>query len=113
MVELQKKQAELEARGIRVIAISQEDKDLESASRFLSSFGERKFDIVADLNREKTAAIDRTTAYYVDEHGVVQQVFPMLIHHRPSWDALFGEIDRIDALKKVTEPEVGAPEDGE
>lgn len=96
-----------------MIAISQEDKDLESASRFLSSFPERKFDIVADLNREKTAAIDRTTAYYVDEHGVVQQVFPMLIHHRPSWDALLGEIDRIDAMNLEGERGAGAPKDGE
>ena len=38
---------------------------------------------------------DRTTAYFIDSEGVVRQVFPMLIHSRPSWDAILGEIERL------------------
>lgn len=39
--------------------------------------------------------LDRTTAYLVDADGVVRQIFPMTIHHRPSWRALLGELDAL------------------
>lgn len=78
------------------MAVSQEDDDLAKAARFLKGFGPSPaFPIVADLGRAKTKMLDRTTAYFVDEHGVVQQVFPMLIHSRPDLDALLGEIKRL------------------
>ncbi|MFT5292505.1 MAG: hypothetical protein ACI8QS_000860 [Planctomycetota bacterium] len=70
---------------------------MEKAVTFLRSFAPAPaFPILADLNREKTVMFDRTTAYYIDKKGVVRQVFPMLIHSRPSLDAILGEIDRLN-----------------
>ncbi len=51
--------------------------------------------MVADLNHEHTPTYKQTTAYLIDRGGVVRQVFPMLIHHRPSWKAILNEIDRL------------------
>lgn len=53
------------------------------------------FPIVADLNRERTPFLDRTTAYLIDDQGIVREVFPMIIHARPSWSVV---VDRIDQL---------------
>lgn len=79
-----------------MIAVSQEDTDLKSHSRFLKYFkGKPPFDIVADLNRKATQKYRRTAAYLIDKKGVVRQVFPMLIHHRADWQAILGEIDRL------------------
>ncbi len=83
-------------RDVVVIAVAQEDKDLKSHGRFLKKFGSKPpFDIVADLNRKATTGYDRTTAYLIDKKGVVRQVFPMLIHSRPSWRAILNEVDRL------------------
>ena len=83
-------------RDVVVIAVAQEDTDLKSHGRFLKKFGsEPRFDIVADLNRKETSGYDRTTAYLIDKKGVVRQVFPMLIHSRPSWRAILNEVDRV------------------
>lgn len=88
---------EFTKRDTVVIAIAQEDTDLESHGKFLKKFGSSgpPFDIVADLNRKRTKRYDRTTTYLIDKTGVVRQVFPMLIHARPSWKAILGEMDRI------------------
>ena len=89
--------SEFESRDITVIVIAQEDKELESHGKFLARFGEDgpPFEIVADLNRERTIAYDRTTTYLIDRDGVVRQVFPMLIHHRAAWQAILHEADRL------------------
>jgi len=97
---------EFEQRDIHVIAIAQEDTDLDSHGRFPRSFEHPvPFDIVADLNREATHAYDRTTAYLIDKRGIVRQIFPTIIHARPSWEAVLREADRIlaapFAAKKV------------
>lgn len=88
---------EFTKRETVVIAVAQEDTDLESHGKFLKKFGSSgpSFDIVADLNRKKTKRYHRTTAYLIDKTGVVRQVFPMLIHSRPSWKAILSEMDRI------------------
>lgn len=88
---------EFTKRDTVVIAVAQEDTDLESHGKFLKKFGSSgpPFDIVADLNRKKTKRYHRTTAYLIDKTGVVRQVFPMLIHSRPSWKAILSELDRI------------------
>lgn len=87
---------ELDTRGIRVIAIAQEDTDLSKHGKILSKFKpEPRFEVVADIDRAKTTRYDRTTTYYIDSAGVVQQVFPQLIHHRASWISLLHEIDRL------------------
>jgi hypothetical protein len=79
-----------------VIAIAQEDKQLEEHGMLPASFGrDLPFDVVADLNRAETEAYDRTTAYLIDKNGIVRQVFPMLIHNRPSWEAILREVDRV------------------
>ncbi len=85
----------LEERNTQVVAISQEDTDLEKHAQFLQGLEERRFEIVADLGRSATEAYDRTTAYLIDREGVVRQVFPMLIHTRPDWGAITAEIDRL------------------
>ena len=89
---------EFTKRDTVVIAIAQEDKDLESHGKFLTHFKTPPpFDIVADVSRRSTKKYDRTTAYLIDKEGVVRQVFPMLIHHRASWRAVLREVDRINA----------------
>jgi len=90
--------ADFEAQDTVVVALSQEDKDLETFARMPESV-EPVFDIVADLNREKTLAYDRTTAYLIDKQGIVRQVFPMIIHARPSWSII------LQAVKKLTASE--------
>ena len=76
-----------------VIAVAQEDKDLKSHARILDSFKPApRFDIVADIDRSVTSKYKRTTAYLIDKQGVVRQVFPMLIHARPSWHAILREV---------------------
>ncbi len=89
---------EVEKRETVVIAIAQEDKDLKSHGKIYSRFKPApRFDFVADVNRAQTQAYKRTTAYLIDKKGIVRQIFPMLIHHRPSWRALLNEIDRMSA----------------
>jgi peroxiredoxin len=94
LVELQGMYEQLSAANTAVVALSQEDTDLASARKFLEHGwrGAPPFAIAADLGRVATAAYDRTTAYLIDEEGVVRQVFPMLIHMRPTWRAILGEV---------------------
>lgn len=81
-----------------MIAVAQEDTSLEEHGAMPKSFGQAlPFEIVADLGREDTQAYDRTTAYLIDKHGIVRQVFPMLTYHRSSWQAILREIDRLPA----------------
>ena len=80
-----------------VVAIAQEDESLEENGRILRNLKEPPFDVVADIDREVTTTYDRTTAYLIDKEGVVRQIFPMLIHARPSWDAIVGEIETLVA----------------
>jgi peroxiredoxin len=85
-----------EALGVTVIAVAQEDKDLESHGRFRGNFKPQpRFEIVADLERTGTEGYDRTSTYLIDRTGVVRQVFPNLIHHRASWSAILHETDRL------------------
>jgi len=87
---------ELEARDTMVIAIAQEDESLEEHGTLLSAFEPfPRFEIGADLGRERTTAYDYTTAYLIDEQGIVRQVFPMLAYSRPSWRAILSEVDRL------------------
>lgn len=91
---------EFASRDAAVIAIAQEDTDLESHAKMFRRFDPApRFGIVADLKREKTAAYKRTTAYLIDPEGIVRQVFPMMIHHRPSWKAIINELDRVKAAE--------------
>jgi peroxiredoxin len=89
---------EFQKRDTVVIAIAQEDKDLQSHGGFLKHFGDAgpRFAIACDVNREKTKAWDRVTTYLIDKQGVVRQVFPAMIRMRPSWHAVLNEIDRIN-----------------
>jgi peroxiredoxin len=89
---------EFEKRDVTVIAVSQEDKDLETHGRFYKHFKPApRFEIVADLKREKTQRYRRTTTYLIDKQGVVREIFPAIIHKRPSWRAV---LNRIDELKE-------------
>ncbi len=69
---------------------------MESAKRFLKHFKKSPlFDILADIDKEKTPRYERATIYYIDKEGVVQQVIPMLIHMRPNWGSILREVDRL------------------
>ena len=97
LVQLQDVHDEFEARNTVVIAIAQEDKDLESHGKILARLGEPSFELAADLDRQGTARYERTAVYYIDRTGVVRQVFPGTIRRRPSWNAVLNEIDRLQA----------------
>ncbi len=89
---------EFTKRDTVVIAVSQEDKAWESAKLILKHFKKSPpFDIVADVNKEKTPRYERTTIYYIDKQGIVRQIFPMLIHMRPNWESILHEIDRLQS----------------
>ena len=80
-----------------IVAVAQEDKDLESHGKFRSKFKpEPRFEIVADLDRAVTTGYERTTTYLIDREGVVRQIFPNLIRHRASWDAILREVRKIE-----------------
>jgi len=100
---------EFDRRGARVVAIAQEDTDLEQHARLPAALGDDlPFEIVADLNRERTAPYDRTTTYLLDADGVVRQVFPQMIHHRATWRAILREMDR-QGLTRKPAPEGSRP----
>ena len=87
---------EFEKRDTVVIAVAQEDKDLKQHGQMAARIKPKpRFEIVADLDRVDTTRYDRTTAYLIDKTGRVRQIFPMLIHSRPSWQAVLSEIDRL------------------
>jgi len=79
-----------------VIAVAQEDRDLESHAKFLERFpAPPPFDIVAYLGRAATKRYDRTTTYLIDRDGIIRQVFPQTVRERASWEAVLGEIERL------------------
>lgn len=87
---------EFDKRNTVAIAVSQEDTDLKSHAKFkLVKDSGAPFKIVADLNREQTPMLDRTTTYLVDKDGVVRQIFPATVHVRPDWKAVLNEMDRL------------------
>lgn len=94
---MQKIYGSFEERNVTVIAVAQEDTDLKTHGKMLKRFGKDgpKFEVVADLNRKVTTRYDRTSAYLIDKQGIVRQIFPMLIHSRPSWQAILSEIDNV------------------
>ena len=56
-----------------VIAVAQEDKDLESHAKMVRRFEPSpRFEIVADLAREETGKYDRTSTYLIDKKGVIR-----------------------------------------
>jgi peroxiredoxin len=93
-VELRDMYERFEALDTVVVAISQEDEDLSLAARMAQTV-EAPFDIAFDLQRKKSFAYDRTTAYLIDKRGVVREIFPMIIHARPSWEIILREVERM------------------
>jgi len=89
---------QFEALDTVVIAVAQEDTDLEKHGQFASKFKpEPKFVLVADLNRKDTTAYDRVTTYIIDKDGVVRQILPHLLRKRGDWEAALGEVIRIES----------------
>ena len=87
---------EFERRNTVVIAVAQEDTDLKSHGKFLSNFEpEPRFEVVADVGRRKTKAYGRTTTYLIDKQGKVREIFPAMIHMRPTWQAVLHRIDEL------------------
>jgi peroxiredoxin len=96
LVQLQDMYDEFETRNTTVIAVAQEDADLTRHARILQNFRPKpRFEIAADVDREHTQGYHRTSAYLIDREGIVRQIFPMLIHARPDWGAILGEIDAL------------------
>jgi peroxiredoxin len=86
---------EFEALDVAVIAVAQEDKDLASHAKMGKRFDPpARFEIVADLERDRTRRYERTSTYLIDRDGVVQQVFPQVVHFRAAWGAILPEIRR-------------------
>ena len=90
-----------------VVALSQEDKELEKFAEMPARFPDLRFPILADFDRKETLGYDRTTAYLIDETGVVREVFPMIIHARPSWDVVLGEVRKLDAKDDKNATRIG------
>jgi len=79
-----------------VIAVAQEDKDLVSHAKFLKHFNsEPRFKLVADIEGITKDRYHQTTTYFIDKTGHVREIFPMMIHHRASWEPV---LERIKAL---------------
>ena len=88
---------DFESRDIVVIAIAQEDKDLESHAKFLQHFKPSpRFEIVADLNRAETSKYGRTTTYLIDKEGVVQY---QVVNNRPLGRSVEEMVRMVDALQ--------------
>ena len=51
------------------------------------------FLILADFERQATARYDRTTTYWINPNGVVEEVFPAMTHIRPNWRAVLNRMD--------------------
>ena len=87
---------QFEALDTVVIAVAQEDKDLESHGRFYDHFKpEPRFLLAADLDRSDTGRYERTSTYLIDKQGVVRQIFPQMIHYRADWRAILNEVARL------------------
>lgn len=85
-----------EALDTVVIAVAQEDDNMADHGKMLKSLeATPRFHVVADLGRKKTKSYDRTTAYLINKQGIVRQIFPMLIHARPTWNAILGEVAKL------------------
>lgn len=95
---MQKTYDEFTRRNTVVIAVAQEDEDLDSHAKFLKHFdGKPAFEIVADLGHKQTKGYEPTTAYLIDKQGKVREIFPMMVRHRASWGAILREVDRLNA----------------
>jgi len=84
-----------------VVAVAQEDKDLETHARMKQALGGSvPFEMVCDVDRKVTTAFHQTTTYLIDERGVVREIFPGLIPTRPSWLAVLHRIDELAPEKQ-------------
>lgn len=101
---------EFERRGVTVIALSQEDTELEQFGQIAAKVpGDLRFELVADLNRAATERYDRLTTYVIDAEGVVRQVVPQMIRRRVDWRAILSEIDRLGIGTAGAAPETAPP----
>lgn len=99
-MQLQETYEDFLALDTVAIAVFQEDTELVEANYrpFLARFDPLPlFDLVVDVNRAATAAYERTTTYLVDRDGIVRQIFPTIIHARPSWKAILPSVERLNA----------------
>ena len=61
--------------------------------------GAPRMTILADLGHENLDRLRLTTAYYVDEKGIVRQIFPMSVTSRSDWNVIAAEVGRLVAEK--------------
>jgi glutathione peroxidase-family protein len=98
LVKLQDLYKEFVARGVEIVAFSNEEKSFMAHTKVIGQLGESPpYPILCDAKRKATPRYERTTAYLVGRDGTVQQVFPMEVYDRPPWWAILNEIDRLDA----------------
>lgn len=94
--ELHDMYAEVESRDFEVVAMANEEQSLLAHMKVLGEFDSLPpFPLAVDINRQRTEAYERTTAYLIDKQGVIQQIFPMEVYDRAPWWPLFNEIDRL------------------
>ena len=90
---------EFEALGISVVALSQEDDDVEGFRKIGSTLKDLPFSVVGDVDRRTLPQLERTAAYYTGRDGKVLQVFPMETYRRAELGAIRHEILRLRSAR--------------
>ncbi len=80
-----------------VVAVAQEDKDLATHAKFLKHFDPApRFKLVADVEGITKDRYHQTTTYLIDKTGHIREIFPMMVHHRASWDSILKRIAEVN-----------------
>lgn len=85
-------------RNVQVIAIAQEEADVESHRKIWKhavDYDGHIFELLADIGHEKTKMYHQTTAYLIDRKGIIRQIFPMTVRDRGSWKAILEQVDTL------------------
>ena len=86
---------DFERLGVTIVALSQEDDDVEGFRKIGKALPDLPFPIIGDIDRLALPGLERTTAYYVGRDARVRQVFPMETYRRADLGAIRREIVRL------------------
>jgi peroxiredoxin len=94
---LQESYDEFQKLDAAVVAVAQEDKDLATHAKFLKHFDPApRFKLTADLEGKTKGRYHQTTTYLIDKTGHVREIFPMMVHHRASWESILKRIAEVN-----------------
>ncbi len=94
---MQERYDDFEKLDTKVVAVAQEDKDLASHAKFLKHFDPSpRFKVTADIEGKTKGRYHQTSAYLIDKSGYIREIFPMMIHHRASWDTILKRIEAVN-----------------